>query len=349
MEYESKSRLNSRRKYESAHKLKSGKRYEPVVVLITQTKCEPIKQESKMPAEMKKPTDHSFIEEPALEEDRVDLLLRSDVREAAMTLAAKGKEGLPEVQYLVSLYYLVQNNRTRASRQALQLKKDEKPNKLIRYVGQRESRTEETIFSVLDIYTQNEPIGIANWTREIYGIGPVLAAGLMAHVPMEKTPGVAHLWSFAGLNPKAVWEKGEKRPWNADLKVLCWKIGRSFMNFSNRDKCFYGKLYRQEKEKIIAKNNQGDFAEYCKQRLLDKKWRKGTPTYIAYTTGKLPDGQIDARARRWAVKLFLSHWWDAYYILYFNKIPPIPYAIAILGHKDRIDPPIPYPIIKVVK
>jgi hypothetical protein len=62
---------------------------------------------------------------------------------------------------------------------------------------------------------------VSRWAKAQVGIGPVLAAGLAAYIDITRTPTVSALWSLAGLNPTAVWGKGEKRPWNAQLKTLC--------------------------------------------------------------------------------------------------------------------------------
>ena len=47
---------------------------------------------------------------------------------------------------------------------------------------------------------------------------------LKIHIDINKCPYAGNIFSFAGLNPKRKWEKGERRPWNADLKKIIWKI-----------------------------------------------------------------------------------------------------------------------------
>ena len=51
----------------------------------------------------------------------------------------------------------------------------------------------------------------------------------------------------AGLDPTVTWGKGERRPWNAELKVLCWKLGDSFVKVSNKEGALYGRIYRERK------------------------------------------------------------------------------------------------------
>jgi hypothetical protein len=44
---------------------------------------------------------------------------------------------------------------------------------------------------------------------------------LLARIDIVKAPTAGHIWRYAGLDPTVRWNKGEKRPWNAGLKVLC--------------------------------------------------------------------------------------------------------------------------------
>ena len=56
---------------------------------------------------------------------------------------------------------------------------------------------------------------------------------ILAHVNPEKTTTAGKLWAFAGLNPEVKWEAGQKRPWNARLKMLLvYKAGESFIKQS---------------------------------------------------------------------------------------------------------------------
>jgi len=144
-------------------------------------------------------------------------------------------------------------------------------------------------------------------------------------------------WRYAGLDPTLVWNKGEKRPWNAKLKTLCWKVGQSFMKFHNHPDCFYGHTYAERKLYEITRNDAGGNAAAAAAGAL--RVGKTTEAYKAYVAGKLPPGQIDARARRYAVKLFLSHLHETWYKAHFGKAPPLPYPIAIMGHAHIIPPP----------
>jgi hypothetical protein len=163
-----------------------------------------------------------------------------------------------------------------------------------------------------------------------------------------------------------------RRPWNADLKVLCWKIGESFVKQSGRESDFYGKLLLQRKAYEIGRNERGELADQAAEVMRTKKIGKGTDAYPWYAgcvtptaaneyreriaAGEegvkpkrvpegegqlmLPPGHIHARAKRWAVKLFLSHWHWVAHIEHFGREPVEAYSLAVLGgHTHKIEVP----------
>lgn len=128
-------------------------------------------------------------------------------------------------------------------------------------------------------------------------------------------------------------------PHNADFKVLCWKAGQSFVKVSGNEDAFYGRIYAERKIYEIERNDRGGNADAAAKALREKNYGKETEAYKAYSVGKLPKAQIQARAERYAVKLFLSHlheiWRKA------EGLPlPAEYAQAILGHGHYIAPPL---------
>lgn len=275
-----------------------------------------------------------------LDEREPDIvLLKKDLREAVSTLAAQGQAGHVEVRYLVTQYYTIQKDRMRATSRSKKLEEAGQPSKMLNWAAGRSEDIENYLRSFLDYYTKVEPTGMGNWARGIYGIGPVIAAGLLAHVDMDKAPTVSNLWSYAGLNPNAKWLKGQKRPWNPALKTLCFKIGDSFVKFHKREQCFYGGLYRQFKDEELRKNAEGLYKEKSAEILLAKNFNKSTDAYAAYAAGIFPPAHLDMRARRKAVKIFLCHYWLEYYRRHFGKEPPAPYAFDILKHGHMIHPP----------
>jgi hypothetical protein len=287
--------------------------------------------------------------------------LSRDIRQAALTL------GDDEARFLVDAYYLIQDDRKRSYAQQRTLDENAEPNQVIQWLAEQSASLEHQIKNALDIYTKAHPMG--SWMRGVHGIGPVISAGLLAHIyvgewcavchahneedcterqkdkktkethtyhPVVACPTAGHIWQFAGIAGEGQhpWEKGKPRPFNAKLKTLCWKAGQSFMKFSNDPKCVYGRLYREQKAKYIARNEAGGFREAALERAT--KVGKTTEAYKHYSVGKYPPGHIDAMARRWAVKIFLSHLHIAWYEQTHGEPPPAPFPIAIQGHAHRI-------------
>lgn len=139
--------------------------------------------------------------------------LARDVKSAAVTLSHQ------EARFLVDTYYGMQDERIRADGQVRAMEKSEEPHSVLSWLSDQSTTLENQIKRALDAYSASHPLG--EWARSIYGIGPVIAAGLLAHIDIAKAPTAGHIWNFAGLNPDVKWEKGKKRPWNATLKLLC--------------------------------------------------------------------------------------------------------------------------------
>jgi len=133
-----------------------------------------------------------------------------------------------------------------------------------------------------------------------------------------------------------------KIPYNKDLKKNLWLLGESFVKVSNKESSLYGKIYKEKKELENYLNDNGEFAEQARIKLATTNIGKSTDAYKYYSEGKLPPAHIQARAKRYAVKLFISHLFDAMYMDYYKKLPPLPYPIAHQGHVDIVDPEVPY-------
>ena len=257
--------------------------------------------------------------------------LSRDLRTAAVTLSEQ------EARFLVDSYYTIQENRIRNQHQMTAMSKNREPHLLLGWLYDQNFILENQIKSALDRYSMSTPVG--EWLRGQFGIGPVIAAGLMAMLDITKAPTVGHFWSHAGLIPGQKKEKGKKLQWNMGLKSLCWKAGESFVKFSNNDECYYGKVYKERKELEMRRNEAGEFGEQAARILTEKNFNKSTEAYKAYVEGKLPPAHVHARARRYAVKLFLSHLHDFMYRDFYKAEPPLPYPIAHLEHVHFIHRP----------
>ena len=324
--------------------------------------------------------------------------LSRDLKQAAVELKEM------EVRFLVDFYYIWQEARKR-SENISRASKDEsgeayldEPHSIITWMAKNTHTMENLIKGALDVYSNDQEAGI--WARSITGIGPVLSAGLLAHIDITKCPTVGHIWRFAGLDPSSIWlgkEKGAdlvasvvparqrvvteeqlvkiadlskrrldnlrrqalgynkegdgnsliranvvkvvaKRPWNSDLKTLCWKISDSFVKFQNHENDIYGKRYVERKAYETAKNEAGEYSERA-ARELQKKNIKNRELRTLLESGKLPPGQLHMSAKRWTVKLFLAHYHHVAYESHFGTPPPKPYILDRGGHTHFIAPP----------
>lgn len=281
-----------------------------------------------------------------------------------------------EVRFMVDYYYVCQEDRKRANNQVRALTANGEPSVFVNYLADQARIVENQVKRALDKYTLDHEVG--EWIRNLYGFGPVITAGLLCHIDITKAPTAGHIWSFAGMVPGQVWGKGQKRPWNAKLKKLLWLAGQCMMKFSNHPDCYYGHIYKEAKAYYVRKNESGAYADQAFEDLKNNKYSKAdgrinklleegiedvsdvvglendepdfsenkekkesfTSPNFYLQQGKLPPGQIDARARRYAVKLFISHLHEVWYKKHYNEAPPKPYAIAFLQHAHYVPPPV---------
>jgi len=261
--------------------------------------------------------------------------LKRDMRDAAQELGAH------EARWLVDAYYMVQDERIRSAAQWRQGEKAGESHRLAFWLFGSMRRFEAAIKAALGEFASQYRIGV--WLQGVHGIGPVISAALLSNFDIRKALTVGHFWRFAGLDPTCKWEKKTKRPWNAQLKSICaFKMGECFVKFSGNEKCFYGRLYADKKLRLIAQNEAGEFAETVQRDLDEKRYKPTTEAHKHLLAGHLPPAQIHARARRWAVKLFLSHLHALMYRDFHNAEPPAPYIFDHPNgddHRHLLEPP----------
>ncbi len=257
--------------------------------------------------------------------------LTKDLKSASRTLSDD------EARFLVDAYYAMQDDRIRAAHQHRTLTESGQPADVMTWLLDQREMLEKQVARALDAYSAGSQVGA--WARSIVGIGPIISAGMLAHIDITKAPTVGHIWRYAGLDPTQSWEKGQKRPWNARLKTLCWKVGESFVKVSGNEKDIYGKVYKERKEIEAARNEKLEFAEQAIAILANKRFTADTQAKKFYEKKMLPPAHIHARAKRYAVKLFLSHlhhvWWE----VQTGEKPPKPYVLTHMGHAHYIAPP----------
>lgn len=256
--------------------------------------------------------------------------MKRDIRAGAAGMSQS------EARYLVDTYYQMQAERIAASNRVRAAAESGEPHNTLLWFQAQAEAIERQVKSALGVYAQAFPQG--RWMLGQKGIGPVIAAGFLSR--LELRPTVGHWWRFAGLDPTSKWEKGQKRPWNAALKRLCWLTGESFVKVSGRDDAFYGRMYRERKAYETAKNEAGEYASIAAEILASRNFRDDTTVKAVYEAGRLPPAHIHARAKRWAVKLFLSHLHHVWHEVERGSPPPKPYILTEEGgHAHYIAPP----------
>lgn len=248
-----------------------------------------------------------------------------DLRNMTMSASA------PTTRDIVRTYYDLQDLRVLIAQRAQDLSSHNNSYDVLQYYAAEIKRLESGLLRPMLIYAKSTVPG--RWALAQHGIGPVFAAGLVAHIDITRAPTAGSVWRYAGLDPTNIWSKGSKRPWNPDLKNLSWKIGQSFMRLASHDDCYYGKLYLADKLRRTNKNKAGDYADAAQTALQSKDWNDATARAIL-ESGHLPDSQIDAQARRFAVKIFLSHYHAVAYQDHHGLPAPRPY---IIDHGDRTE------------
>src|SRR5262245_16843239 len=303
-----------------------------------------------------------------------------------------------EARYLVSSYYAQQDLRKRFENQERAMAKAEEPHDMVSYMAKQARLLEGQIKTSLDVYSYNHIVGA--WLRANKGVGPVIAAGLLAHIDITRSPTAGHIRPHAGLDHTMKWygkgikdiigaarqaedsewdalvwlaraihmrpssilqnsgllapgnvltpeqalvyltnregqhvktkaefhadnilgeriEKADlgavyqelykphliggrghirwddvakalaKRPWNSELKTLCWKVGESFKKVSvdseKRPASPYGLVYRERKALEVQRNDAGEREEVALEILRVKKVAKTTDAYYWYS------------------------------------------------------------------
>lgn len=245
-----------------------------------------------------------------------------------------------EALRLVKLYYQIQSIRIISSAQVRAAEKASESSYLLSFFKYEYETIEAQIVKVLDAYTDQVPIA---WClKQITGIGPVISAGLVSGFDIRRAYTAGSFWRYCGLDPTVpVRKKGEKLKYNKDLKTLViFKLGESFVYQQNNPNDIYGHIFAEWKEEYTQRNARGEYVNRAAVLLKEKVYDKTKPAYIAYSEGKLPDGQIHNMARRKPLMLLISHMFDLEYQLHWHKPSPVPYVIAYKDHVHQIENPL---------
>jgi len=287
--------------------------------------------------------------------------LNKDLKTAATALTQN------EVRLFIDLYYQVQDFRIACAN--IVRSQPGEPSALSQYIFNNFKVFEKDIAAAMGAFAAHYKVG--QWLQSIYGIGPIISAGLLAHLDVRKAKTPGNFLSFAGMiePTRQPWEKKQKRPWNAKLKTLVTvRMGETFVKFSGKDECVYGKLYVKRKQLLIRQNAAGKFSDHALERSKDVKqntiayqWYSGQ--YPAKVMSKsffllslaqreqmmkrcrhdvtglpmLPPAHIHARARRYVAQMVLSHLHLVMYEDYYGKTYEFkPYVHS--EHYDKTSP-----------
>lgn len=265
--------------------------------------------------------------------------LTRDLRDAASTLSDR------EARFLVDSYYVMQELRKRSRSQERALSQSAEPHSLINWFGDQSQTIENQLVRALQVYADSHLMG--DWLDQVFGVGPVLSAGFLAYVDMDHCPTVGHLWAYAGMAGKdqKPWVRGERRPWNAQLKTLAWKFSDVAVKFSSDERHYYGMVYKYRKAYELANNESGRLKPVADQRLeRDRQRGKVSKENKPYhSKGVLSPGHLELRARRYAAKLFMAHLHNEWYRRKFNTEPPFPYPIEYMNHSHFVRSPVGVP------
>jgi len=125
--------------------------------------------------------------------------LNKDLRAAIKS--GKFLVGLDQARFLVDYYYQLQKLRCGSENQLRSMEGE--PTDLIDWLHRQLFFLEQQIKSALEGWTDRS--AVSRWAKTIVGIGPILSAGLEAHIDISRAATVGRIWSYAGLNPKQRW------------------------------------------------------------------------------------------------------------------------------------------------
>lgn len=118
--------------------------------------------------------------------------------------AAASKMSRSEARALVDAYYISQEDRKRNANQQRAHSETGDPNLVISWLGDCTRRLEAAIKRALMHYSEGSVVG--RWLVSLYGVGPVLASGFLAHMDVTRAKGAGGFWRFAGLDPSVNWK-----------------------------------------------------------------------------------------------------------------------------------------------
>lgn len=216
-----------------------------------------------------------------------------------------------EIRLLVDSFYAIQNLRIQQGNRIHMLVRDygvdeSEASMLHNMIKVGLTSVERDIEKRVRHYVRPMPIYKLWMGPEVKGVAEILAGGIIAGLgDIGKFGTVSKVWKYCGLgiNEDGGIQKrkrGEKINYSPFLKTLCWKIGESFVKISDRG--YYGERLSEYKNNEVKKQLASGIV-ILPQADIPKK-----------DDGKvyMSQGHVHNRAKRKAVKLFLSHTWHVW-------------------------------------
>lgn len=189
------------------------------------------------------------------------------------------------------------------------------------------------------------------WLEQVRGIGPTLSTkvlGLIADI--EKFDTISKLWMFAGYGLKngerQKLTKGEKASFNRRLKTALYLVGESFIKSQSP----YRELYDNAKHRyhlnkqvqplraVIEVNGMPDRTTAEGKKQWDRMIKEANKDAGAVNDEAVwIDGHVHNAARRYMVKIFLSHLYVVWREAEGLSVRE-PYPIEHLGHTTYLSP-----------
>lgn len=131
-----------------------------------------------------------------------------------------------------------------------------------------------------------------------------------------------------------------KPPYNVKAKTIAYQIIECIIRKGTSE---YATLYRKRKEYEVKNNEAGLYAEEAARQLRKKNFESENAKKCLLQ-GKLTPAHIDRRARRYVVKIFLSHYFEILWIEKYGMLPKLAPVFSDGNHYHYIMPEFDYEV-----
>ena len=177
------------------------------------------------------------------------------------------------LRFWVDEYYSIQKHRIEVGNFISACRRDEEePDaKILRLFEQTQEMEKSALATIADVV---KPLPLyEGWLKQVKGIGPCFAGGLVAHVRTpERFATISKLWAYAGYGMDGDGKvqrrrKGEKANWNSRFKTLLWKVGESFVKQGQRG------FYAVPCSRLLGKFRQiRSICRNCPEHFVEDIW-----------------------------------------------------------------------------